>query len=57
MGGTTLRKFEERAANSEVRNSGTHGLLKLTLAPDSYQWECIPVPDQSFADAGTGQCH
>jgi len=57
MGGTTLRKMDSRAANSEVRNTGTHGVLKLTLLPDSYRWEFVPVEGEQFKDAGTGQCH
>ncbi len=32
-GGTSLRSFGTVKANSEVRNSSTHGVLKLTLAP------------------------
>jgi len=56
-GGTRLRGMQSRVANSEVRNSNTHGLLKLVLHPNSYQWEFIPVAGQSFTDKGTGQCH
>jgi hypothetical protein len=56
-GGTKLRGIEKRAANSEVRNSGTHGVLKLTLSPDGYRWEFVPVDGESFTDEGTGRCH
>ena len=44
-------------ANSEVRNSGTWGVLKLTLRATSYDWEFVPVAGASFGDSGTGQCH
>ncbi len=43
-------------ANSEVRNSDTFGVLKLTLAPGHYTWEFIPVEGQTFTDSGSGEC-
>ncbi len=39
-------------ANSEVRNSLTYGVLKLTLMPHSYAWEFLPVAGSSFTDSG-----
>jgi len=55
-GGTTLEPFVGVAPNSEVRNARTHGVLKLTLHRDSYDWQFIPV-DGTFTDAGSGTCH
>ncbi len=43
--------------NSEVRNSDTFGVLKLTLMPKTYRWEFIPQPGTSFTDSGEGACH
>ncbi len=43
--------------NSEVRDDSTFGVLKLTLSPDRYVWEFIPVPGKSFRDSGSGLCH
>src|SRR3989442_206808 len=43
--------------NSEVRNSGTAGVLKLTLDDGSYAWEFVPVAGKTFRDSGTGSCH
>ena len=43
--------------NSEVRNFDTYGVLKLTLWPDRYTWEFIPVNADGFRDAGEGSCH
>jgi hypothetical protein len=43
--------------NSEVRNFDTFGVLKLTLWPDRYQWEFIPVNADGFRDSGEGSCH
>jgi acid phosphatase type 7 len=42
--------------NSEVRNTNTYGVLKLTLIPGSYTWEFIPEEGKTFTDSGTGFC-
>jgi acid phosphatase type 7 len=43
--------------NSEVRDWTTFGVLKLTLGPENYTWEFIPVEGKSFHDSGRGTCH
>jgi hypothetical protein len=44
--------------NSEVRNSDSFGVLKLTLSPGNYAWEFIPVNgEEGFHDSGSGTCH
>ena len=43
--------------NSEVRNTDTYGVLKLTLAPLGYTWEFVPEEGANFRDAGAGVCH
>jgi hypothetical protein len=43
--------------NSEVRNTDTYGVLKLTLAPQGYTWEFIPEEGKTFRDSGVGVCH
>lgn len=53
-GGAPLHNARDTMANSEVLFS-TFGVLKLTLASDSYDWEFIPVSGPR--DSGTGQCH
>jgi outer membrane biosynthesis protein TonB len=45
------------AANSEVRNNTTLGVLGLTLHPGSYDWAFVPIAGQSFTDTGTTACH
>lgn len=55
-GGAGLYSFPSIAPNSEVRNADTWGVLKLTLHPDSYDWEFIPVAGQTFTDAGSAVC-
>jgi len=55
-GGVALRPFSTIRANSEVRNSDTWGVLKLTLHAERYDWEFVPQPGAGFSDAGTAQC-
>jgi acid phosphatase type 7 len=43
--------------NSEVRDTDTFGVLKLSLSPHSYTWEFIPEPGKTFRDSGVGICH
>jgi len=43
--------------NSEAREWGTYGVLKLTLSPGKYTWEFIPEEGKSFQDSGSGVCH
>jgi acid phosphatase type 7 len=43
--------------NSEVRDSNTYGVLKVTLSTHSYAWEFIPEEGKTFRDSGAGVCH
>ena len=56
-GGRNLYPAFGRATGSEVRDSQTFGVLKLTLSPASYTWEFVAVPGESFSDTGSGSCH
>jgi hypothetical protein len=56
-GGRSHYSFRTIKANSEVRNSDTYGVLKLTLHPGSYDWQFIPVAGQTFTDSGSTSCH
>ncbi len=56
-GGKSLRSLGRLEPNSEVHDSSTYGLLKLTLAPAGYSWEFLPIDGGAFADSGTGICH
>jgi hypothetical protein len=56
-GGADHYPFGAPIANSEVRNGDTWGVLRLTLAPDTYRWEFIPVSGRTFSDSGSGRCH
>jgi hypothetical protein len=56
-GGAPHYAFQTLAANSEVRNADTHGILALTLHPKSYDWRFVPEPGKTFADSGSSNCH
>lgn len=56
-GGTNLRYFNTPLSTSEVRNSDTHGVLRLTLEADAYQWDFLPVAGKTFTDSGRTTCH
>ena len=53
-GGAPLYDFVMVAPGSEVRISA-HGILKLTLNTENYQWEFIAT-NGNVRDTGTGQC-
>ena len=55
-GGAWLNRRLYDAPNSEVWAT-THGVLRLTLHADSYDWEFVPIAGQTFTDAGTGTPH
>jgi hypothetical protein len=46
-----------RAPNSEVAEDSTFGVLQLTLRPDGYDWEFVPVAGGTFHDSGSTSCH
>ncbi|MGC4081917.1 MAG: hypothetical protein QM736_07370 [Vicinamibacterales bacterium] len=53
-GGVPLYDFQSTRPNSEVRLK-THGVLKLTLSSDRYQWEFLPT--SGAGDSGSTACH
>ena len=55
-GGKSHYSITSTAANSEVQNTSTYGVLKLSLHSNSYDWQFISV-DGSYSDSGTGKCH
>jgi 3',5'-cyclic AMP phosphodiesterase CpdA len=56
-GGASLQGFSTVRANSEVRWADVFGVIKLTLRPDGYTWDFIPIEGQTFRDSGEGKCH
>jgi acid phosphatase type 7 len=55
--GASHYPLDDIQPNSEVRNTDTYGVLKLTLHPISYEWEFVPVAGETFTDSGTAGCH
>jgi hypothetical protein len=56
-GGKSHYAFGTIRANSEVRNSDTYGVLKLTLHASSYEWQFVPEAGKTFSDSGSATCH
>jgi hypothetical protein len=56
-GGANHTSLATIAANSEIRNVDTYGVLKLTLHPTSYDWQFVHEAGKTFTDSGTGTCH
>jgi len=56
-GGAGLYTVTTPKPNSEVHNTSTYGVLKLTLGPGTYSWQFIPIAGQTFTDSGSGTCH
>ena len=56
-GGSSLSSASSTiAANSQVRNSSTHGVIRFTLHPTSYDWQFVPIAGQTFTDSGSTSC-
>jgi hypothetical protein len=56
-GGAPMYKIKRVEKGSEVHQDEFFGVLKLTLAPDSYEWEFVSVQGQAFRDSGRSACH
>ncbi|MDX6647370.1 MAG: hypothetical protein QOK40_3097 [Miltoncostaeaceae bacterium] len=56
-GGNNHTPVTAPAANSEVSNSTTFGVLRLTLHATSYDWAFVPEAGATFTDAGCDACH
>ena len=44
------------AANSQIRNDTTFGVLRLALHPGGYDWSFLPESGRTFTDAGSRSC-
>jgi len=56
-GGASHHYYRRIRPNSEIRDSTSFGVLKLTLHGAEYNWRFIPIPGQSFTDSGSSSCH
>lgn len=56
-GGASHYGFSTPLPTSEVRNGNTFGVLKLTLHPNGYDWQFVPVAGATFTDRGSNTCN
>ncbi len=56
-GGRNHYEFGTILPTSEVHDSSTFGVLKLTLRATGYDWEFVPVAGSTFTDSGSTDCH
>src|SRR5215213_158470 len=56
-GGGSHYGFGSALSSSEIRNSSTFGVLKLTLSSTGYNWQFMPVSGSTFTDSGSANCH
>jgi hypothetical protein len=49
--------FGAVAATSQVRKTGTFGVLRLTLERGGYRWRFVHAAGAPFGDSGSGRCH
>ena len=56
-GGANHTSLAATAANSEVRDTSTYGVLKLTLHANGYDWAFVPEAGRTSTDTGTTACH
>ncbi len=58
-GGRSHYKFSEGEIhpNTETGDDDTYGVLQLTLEPDAYAWEFLPVEGKTYTDTGRETCH
>mgnify|MGYP000509971425 CR=1 FL=1 len=55
-GGSSLYELGEAQPNSEARQDQAYGVLDLTLNPDGYAWEFVPLEEGRFSDTGSARC-
>ena len=56
VGGTMHYPLGTPLPNTEVQNSGTFGVLKLTLHDTSYDWRFLGQDGKTFTDSGSTDC-
>lgn len=56
-GGRNHYQFGAALPASEVRDSSTYGVLKVTLHATGYDWQFIPIAGSTFTDSGSTDCH
>jgi acid phosphatase type 7 len=52
-----LQSFLVSISPTSAVRGHEYGVLKLTLYPNAYEWQFIPVAGSTFTDSGSGVCH
>lgn len=55
-GGRSVYPVRSPIAGSEVRHSGSYGVLELALKDGAYDWRFLAVEGSSFTDSGSDRC-
>ncbi len=55
-GGASPYAFGPARSGSQVRRSGTYGVIAVDLGTDGYSWKFHPIAGQTFTDTGSGSC-
>jgi hypothetical protein len=56
-GGRSTTSISTPEPNSEVRNWGNYGVLRLMLGKSGYGWRYESEAGKTFTDSGSGDCH
>ena len=56
-GGASHYPFPNTAANLEVKDSTSFGVIVIRLDTASYHWNFVPAAGATFHDSGTAGCH
>lgn len=56
-GGKNHTNKANNAPNSQLFNNDSFGVLKLTLHPESYDWQFQSIPGNTLSDSGSASCN
>jgi hypothetical protein len=56
-GGGSMYSVASVGGNLEAAQTGTRGVLRLTLKEGGYDWQFIPEAGKTYTDAGSANCH
>lgn len=56
-GGSNHTDITAVQPNSEIREAGAFGVLRMTLRPTGYSWQFAAEPGTTFTDSGAERCH
>lgn len=56
-GGASRYAIQRLLPGSEAQSDDSYGVLKLSLLPNTYRWEFVPVVRAGYQDRGESTCH